>query len=150
MIRMRLERILVAVDGSAAAGRAADLAIEFAAATDSVLTITHADRAIAHRLSIEAHPDEPLETRAEEEDPVLRSVAEEARRRGVQPRLRVVGSGEGASEIADSITGIALGSDADLIIVGSRGQGGLRSRLLGSVSEAVLHGSAIPVLVVHA
>ena len=52
-------------------------------------------------------------------------------------------------EPAEAITGAAAESGADLIVMGSHGHSQVRHFLLGSVTEAVIRGSEIPVLVVR-
>jgi nucleotide-binding universal stress UspA family protein len=55
---------------------------------------------------------------------------------------------EEAGSIADAILSRADKLDADTIVIGSRGLGGLGSLLLGSVSQHVLHHADRPVLVI--
>jgi nucleotide-binding universal stress UspA family protein len=44
---------------------------------------------------------------------------------------------------------LAAAHDAQMLVVGSRGRGGVRGMMLGSVSQAVLHHAPCPVSVVH-
>ena len=72
---------------------------------------------------------------------VARTMAEEA---GVEAEFEVF-EGDAAEEIAM----IAESRDADLVVVGTRGHGGIAGSLLGSVSADVVRRSKRPVVVVH-
>ena len=51
--------------------------------------------------------------------------------------------------VADAIVGLARKREVAAIVVGSRGLKGLRARLEGSTSNAVLRHAPCPVVVVH-
>jgi nucleotide-binding universal stress UspA family protein len=68
-------------------------------------------------------------------------MAEEA---GVEAEFEIF-EGDAAEEIAM----IAESRDADLVVVGTRGHGGIAGSLLGSVSADVVRRSKRPVVVVH-
>ncbi len=50
---------------------------------------------------------------------------------------------------AESILNFAKSSQADIIVMGTRGMGTLKGMLLGSVSRKVIHYANCPVMVVH-
>jgi nucleotide-binding universal stress UspA family protein len=54
-----------------------------------------------------------------------------------------------SANIAETLIAIAEERDARAIVVGSRGLGGIKARMLGSTSRALLHGTHRPVLVVR-
>lgn len=58
---------------------------------------------------------------------------------------------EDVTRPAEAILQSARENGAEAIVVGSRGHSGLRAKLLGSTSDAILKGAGeIPVLIVHA
>ncbi len=74
--------------------------------------------------------------------------AELARGGGLDARELVV---EDVSRPADAILAAAAAHHAAAIVIGSRGRGRLRARLLGSTSDGVLKGAGeLPVVIVHA
>jgi len=55
-----------------------------------------------------------------------------------------------ASDIARTLAALAGEIGAEAIVVGSRGLGSVKARLLGSTSSGVLHHTGLPVVVVRA
>ena len=136
---MWTRKILVAYDGSAPSRRALELAAQIAAADPSVkLVMAHVMRLFssgAAAAGIETVVmDDAAAVRAEMEAvaEMLPNPAEVRLLRGTSP--------------ADLIVSCALEEGCDLIVMGSRGQGGVKG-FLGSVSYAVTKESPMTVLI---
>jgi nucleotide-binding universal stress UspA family protein len=141
--------ILVGVDGSAAATAAVAWAVRDAAMRNVPLTLVHV---ISPVVASATWPEFPVASdffRWQDEE--AKRVLEAARKtvgdcsRDARPPMvhSVVLHGGTVGTLVDR------SKDADLMVVGSRGQGAFSRALLGSVSTALVHHGHCPVVVVH-
>jgi nucleotide-binding universal stress UspA family protein len=139
--------ILVAIDGSPDSDQALTQAIDLAESEHSRLTLFSAvviPPATAY-VGVSGQVVANLSRDAEAEtEAIMRTAAEMV---PDQVSLSTVLSSEPVRQAL--VHQIKTGAH-DLVVMGSRGRGAVRSVLLGSVSHYVLHHSPIPVLIVHA
>lgn len=144
-----MKKIVVGIDGSAAAHEALEFACDEAKLWSADLVIVHAwhfpyasGDAFGAGMGSSASLIEQIESQAQ-------SLLEEARvsaaaRCGDEIKVStVLAQGSAANALLEN------GKDADLIVVGSRGHGGFTSLLLGSTSHQVVHHAAGPVVVIR-
>lgn len=139
--------VLAALDGSRDAGRALEQAIDLARCEHARLTLFSAiapPPAVAYA-GVSGEAVEHLWRDAEEEtETLLRTAAEQVP--DDLPLSTVLSSAQARPGLLEQVRN----GRHDLVVMGSRGRGAVRSVLLGSVSHFVLHHSPIPVLIVHA
>jgi nucleotide-binding universal stress UspA family protein len=142
-------RFLVALDASPHAQRALSEAIDLAATNNATLTIiTVVPDTPVWSLSGAAGAPVSLRDVNQQVEDAYRTILEDAVEKVPRdvPVRTILRHGPAGAAILDE----AAAHDHDLIVMGSRCRGELRSILLGSVSHEVVHASRIPVLVVHA
>ena len=142
-----VKTVVVAVDGTPAATRAAEVGVALAASTGARVHFVHYSP-LAEELFKKDPENGPSQEAIKEADAVLREAAEVARERGVTAELMVQDEPKGM--IAADLAGLAEGVDAELVVVGNRGRGEVADVVLGSVSHELLRMSSAPVVVVHA
>lgn len=138
--------ILVAIDGSPHADQALTHAIDLAESEHARLTLMTAVAQVpgtAYLAAPEIQARLVADAQAEAEE-ILRRARERVPADVSVATLLIEGQIR-----TGAIRQIAEGHH-DLIVMGSRGRGTIRSTLLGSVSHYVLHHSPVPVLIVHA
>lgn len=139
-------RILFATDFSKASLDARDVAVSLASELGATLEIVHAVATPTQFFaSYEVAPpagliDEIRDGARTRMDELARWVAE----RGVNAETRIV---EGVA--SESIVDAARKTEADTIVMGTRGHSGLRHVLLGSVAERTLRQAPCPVVTVR-
>jgi nucleotide-binding universal stress UspA family protein len=153
-------KILLATDGSREAELAARTAADLAEKTASELHLVHVF-GIAPWYPIYPEATTPGEWVAQEQNPMLQedlqrtseqrareildTEVEKARSAGSTVAQAYLREGGVAAEIVTLAEDIGAG----LIVMGSRGRGGIRRALMGSVSESVVRHAHCPVLVVR-
>lgn len=140
-----VRRIVVGVDGSAQAEAALTSAIEQAQAWGAELSAVAgvpvgSGAGLLAWLPSNIDHEQVLADVSAGLDAIIDK--HEALHPGIRIR-RIVLDGTGAELLTEFSTA------ADLLVVGSRGRGGFRGLLLGSTSQAVLHHSSCPVLVIN-
>lgn len=141
---MSLRRILIAVDDSPVAIRAADVGLELARSLGGEAAFVHVvDPAVVYARGSEDSPNDLLEQAQREGQSLLAQYQQHA---GSQPiTVELLSTGKPGLEIVKA----ASAWPADIIVIGSHGRGGVTRLLVGSVAEQVMRQAPCPVLVVR-
>jgi nucleotide-binding universal stress UspA family protein len=139
--------IIVGIDGSAHSHRALEWAISEATARHVALTVLTVEQDYTGFWGPAGHPYVRDASFVDQAAADARAETDKA--------LGILGAGNGPRSVAvRTVTGLPAeeilkaACDADMIVVGSRGAGGFRKLLMGSVSEQVTHHAHCPVVVV--
>jgi nucleotide-binding universal stress UspA family protein len=150
--------VLIAYDGSDTARRAVREAAKLLGPRH-VLVVTVWEPALAYETELPAAglemPAVPVDIEgAHELEEELHQRARRTAQEGAELAQSVGLQAKGLAvadevDVADTIVGLARKRGVSAIVVGSRGLKGLRARLEGSTSNAVLKKAPCPVVVVH-
>jgi nucleotide-binding universal stress UspA family protein len=138
--------ILVAVDGSSHADKALTEAIDLARGSRARLTIITAvgEPRTGTMLALASGAAAALgPALLREADRILRAAADRV------PEDISVTTILTEQPIRQAILKRIADANHDIVVMGSRGRGTVRSAVLGSVSHHILHHSPVPVLIVH-
>jgi nucleotide-binding universal stress UspA family protein len=138
-------KILVPIDGSAAALDAARQALRMIdeGLRASLVLANVQEPATLYEMLLAHDPDVIEQVSADAGVHLLEPARALVREAGVEHEIEVA-SGDPAHTLIDILERFGC----DMVVMGARGMGRLRSALLGSVSHEVLHAAPVPVLIV--
>lgn len=153
MPNQAISRILVPIDGSESAFRAASFAIGMAAKYEATLYLVHvlelnpnfAAMGI-YGLSLGEEISRMQADAKKQADLWFEKVKKEAENAGVRTKSEIVS--EFPLTLTGEIVNYAERNAIDLIVMGSRGRTGFKKLLLGSVASGVVTYASCPVLVI--
>jgi nucleotide-binding universal stress UspA family protein len=138
---MKLDKILVPLDGSPLGEAALAPAVSLAGAGTTVMLLRAAE---AHTL-LGADPTDAQVEVVHEAEEYLAEVAARLKRQGVKNVQTSVWYGPAAAAIVDA----ARLRKADLIVMSTHGRSGLGRLIVGSVAESVLRGTMTPIMLLR-
>lgn len=139
------ERLLIPVDGSDGARRAAERGFELAGQLGSdVHVIGVVETGVLGSIRLPGDAASAKDAFTQEMRGIVDRTCEAAEERGLSATAEIR-TGVPVTEILEYVDEI----DADLVVMGSRGRGGLGRVMLGSVTEGVTRYGDIDVLVVE-
>ena len=148
-------KVVLAIDGSEEASRAAEAAVELCEKTGSELHVVH----VGEDFYLTAVTDLDLvaRTRVAQEYAESEANFEQIAREVLDAEVEKVEAAGGTVAQAylrvgradAEIVALAEEIEAGLVVLGSRGLGGVKRALMGSVSYSVVRHAHCPVLVVH-
>lgn len=138
-------KVLVATDASAQAHLAVQRAVDLSSRSGAELHLVHVGE-----LAAMYHPEmRGYAYRHEASEKEARELLGEESERLRSAGADVAGSHLRMGRVDVEIVELAEELGVDVIVVGSRGLGGFRRALIGSVSDSVVHHAPCPVLVVR-
>lgn len=152
--RVHFRRVLVPLDGSRASHRVIDTLVTLPGVKQLELILLHVARRErtggqplppVDPLVATGQPPEWIHVQAEQAQRHLDEIAKRFRGMGITATTRVVESGDAARCIIDAIRGEL----ADAIAMGTRGAGGVKRFVHGSVATTVVRDSEVPVMLVR-
>ena len=154
------KKILVALDGSESSQRATQAALELAEKLKTELVVLHAISpptsyyhttiASPTGMSLPAPSQHEIDAYYAYARKVALGIVGEteskAKKQGIHVKTEIP---EAVSSVVETIINNAAKENVDLIVVGTRGLGGFKKLLLGSVSSGIVSHAQCPVLVVR-
>ena len=151
---LHFQRILVAVDGSEGSARASEVAVDLAERLDAQLFVLNVYRGYPEYMTLFPRAPSPSGNAIQAYESYARKAALEvvgrtlsmAEKKGVKAKPQ---TSEIVGSVVQAITDYAASEKIDLIVMGTRGMGGFKKMLLGSVSSGVVTHAQCAVLVVR-
>lgn len=152
-LKPKPSRILAAVDGSDISMNAADYAIKLAKNDNNneaeIFVINVIDLSPIFKMLPSDTRKQLISIGRREANQMLDTVAEMAKRHGIEKKKINTEIVETSVSAADAIIRYAQENDVDLIVVGTKGRSGMSKALLGSVASKIVTYSPCSVLVVR-